>query len=317
MTHRNSRKRTSLRRNSRRPAETHALDRAEDAYERAVRDAEERGADPETDWVCTQRRGAVMEAKLSLRRNSSRLPTGMKSWQGIDSSERRENLIHNRLVGVILDDIGKGTLTRQRAEEYIHEAQAFVDNLASQHPPGGARSQAGKYKARTLDKLRGYLVRARKQLSMTTNAHRRTSRRRTSLRRNSKRETYKQMIDRDSDAYFAKCVAPVLTKKLVADTIRSTGWTPRGKGSLRKGEHKMVDQLLDFKGTPYRSPVSVAYGGSYMMKGDRTANVFINTHGYGTHESRFKLTGSPARDAKQMASDVRDMLKDLESVYTR
>lgn len=146
---------------------------------------------------------------------------------------------------------------------------------------------------------------------------RRTSRRRTSIRRNSKRETYKQMIDRDSDAYFAKCVAPVLTKKLVADAIRGTGWTPRGKGSLRKGPHKMVDQLLDYHGQPYRSPISVAYGGSYMTAGDKTANVFINTHGRGTHESRFRLTGSPTRDAKRMAADVRDMLKDLERVWNR
>lgn len=124
---------------------------------------------------------------------------------------------------------------------------------------------------------------------------RRTSRRRTSLRRNSKRETYKQMIERDSDAYFAKCVAPVLAKKLVADTIRGTGWTPRGKGSLRKGPHKMVDQLLDYHGQPYRSPII----------------------GRGTHETRFRLTGSPTRDAKRMATDLRDLLQDFKQVYTR
>lgn len=142
---------------------------------------------------------------------------------------------------------------------------------------------------------------------------RRTSRRRrTSIRRNSKRETYKQMIDRDSDAYFAKCVAPALTKKLVADAIRGTGWTPRGKGSLRKGPHKMVDQLLDYSGTPYRSPWSVAYGGSYMMAGDKYGVVYIDTHKGPTHETRFRLTGSPTRDAKRMASDVRELLEDLE-----
>lgn len=146
---------------------------------------------------------------------------------------------------------------------------------------------------------------------------RRTSRRRTSLRRNSKRETYKQMIERDSDAYFAKCVAPVLTKKLVADTIRGTGWAPRGKGSLRKGPHKMVDQLLDYHGQPYRSPISVAYGGSYMMAGDKTGIVFISAIGRGTHETRFRLTGSPTRDAKRMATDLRDLLQDFEQVYTR
>lgn len=113
--------------------------------------------------------------RTSLRRNSRRIPAGMKSWHGIDNLERRENLIHNRLVGVILDDMSKGTLTRSRAEEYIHEAQAFVDDLESQWPPGGARGQAGRYKTRTLDKLRGYLVRARKQLGMVAN-RRRTSR---------------------------------------------------------------------------------------------------------------------------------------------
>jgi hypothetical protein len=105
--------------------------------------------------------GPIGTRRTSLVRNSS--------WHGIDALERREHLIHNRLVGVILDDISKGTLTRARAEEYIHEAQAFIADLEAQHPPGGARGHAGKWKARTLDKLKGYLVRAKKQLGMVAN----------------------------------------------------------------------------------------------------------------------------------------------------
>jgi hypothetical protein len=132
-----------------------------------------RGAPKTPPWRLQQNgewRQEGLRRRSSLRRNSRRLPAGMKSWQGIDALERRENLIHNRLVGVILDDIGKGTLTRSRAEEYIHEAEAFVANLEAQHPPGGARGHAGKWKAHTLDKLRGYLVRAKKQLEMVANA---------------------------------------------------------------------------------------------------------------------------------------------------
>lgn len=110
-----------------------------------------------------------------MRANARRLPPGMTSWAGIDALEATEGKINNRLVSVILGDVAKGRVTRSQAEVYIRGAEGFIADLESQYPPGGARGRAGRWKAHHLDKLRGYVARAKKQLDMTPN--RRSSRR--------------------------------------------------------------------------------------------------------------------------------------------
>jgi len=120
----------------------------------------------------------------------------------------------------------------------------------------------------------------------------------------------KQMMQDDSDKYFAEHVSGGLTKKSLSDALKDTEWAPRGKGSYDK-QRQFVSLLLDHKDHK-KLPMHVVFSGSHYTKGDKTGYVSVEGR-HGHHDDTFKLSGNPEQDAKAMHKTLKELIDDYKT----
>ena len=136
-----------------------------------------------------------------------------------------------------------------------------------------------------------------------------TSRRRTSRRmRMNSAANLKDLVKADSDKYFRDHVAKKISKKQLSETLRRSGWTPRGKGSYNKSRgfyELLVDPPRDVRDLATR----VVIMGSHYTRGDGQATVYVDNRKHGPVDAVFRLSGDPQKDLDQILSDLGEIME--------
>jgi hypothetical protein len=129
------------------------------------------------------------------------------------------------------------------------------------------------------------------------------------------KDDIKKVFEDSPSKYFDQHLIKGISKKKVSDTLKGTGWKPRGKGRYNK-KRGVLSILLDPENSRHL-PMWLSLSAGHYTKDDGRASLYFEaTPRSWTHQDIIILSGDAETDTEEMLKNIKENLEFLnEEVY--